>query len=307
MKNLSKNKIWAIATGCLISVTLSGCKDYLNVQPIDRLTGNNYYLSQDDVESNLAFIYARFFDKINETWVMGSIGEARSGEIFVSEGANNRSQRLVIEALGRNDLLTAINSSQFDWYNLGRITNWKTYYEVIQSVNILIDKLHEGIPGVEGQLKDTYLAEATFIRCFTYFWMTRLYGDVPYYTESYHTAALPREDMVNVLNYCIAELLPMKDLIPWTYNDPAMRGSRPARGAIIALLMHMNMWNSNFDSSNKQQYLNESIRLGKELIDSKQHVLVAPFNDQNWAVVTKGRSEESPCSNSTKASTTVIM
>src|SRR5690606_9295008 len=63
MKNLSKNKIWAIATGCVLSVALSGCKDYLNVQPIDRLTGNNYYLSQDDVESNLAFIYARFFDK----------------------------------------------------------------------------------------------------------------------------------------------------------------------------------------------------------------------------------------------------
>src|SRR5690606_40063183 len=130
MKSLTKNRITAFGIGILLTTTLFGCKDYLNVQPIDRLTGNNYYLSQDDIETNLAFIYSRFFDKINETWVMGSIAEARSGEIFVSEGANNRSQRLVIEALGRNDLLNAINSSQFDWYILGRITNWKTNYEV---------------------------------------------------------------------------------------------------------------------------------------------------------------------------------
>lgn len=293
MKTLSKNKLTALVAGAILTLSCAGCKDYLTVQPIDRLTGNNYYLSQDDVESNLAFIYSKFFEKINETWVMGSIGEARSGEIFVAEGANNRSQRLVIEALGKNDLLTAINSTQFDWYDLSKITDWKKYYEVIQSVNILIEKLHDGIPGVDGQLKDAYLAEATFIRCFTYFWMARLYGDVPYYTESYHTEALGREDMVTVLNNCIQELQPMKDLIPWSYNDPAMRGARPAKGAVIALLMHINMWNTNFDSSNKPHYLDQAIALGKELIDSKQHQLVAPFNDQNWATVTKGRSEES--------------
>lgn len=293
MKNLIKNKTLLIGLGLLLGCTSHGCKNYLVVEPIDRLTGNNYYLSVEDVESNLAFTYSRFFDKINETWVMGAIGEARSGEIFVAEGANNYDARKVIEVLGRNDLLTAINSSQYEWYNVRQITNWKKYYEVIQSVNILISKLEEGIPGVSESEKIRYIAESKFIRSFTYFWMVRLYGDVPYYTDAYHTQAQGRENMVSVLNKCIADLMPEKDRMPWTFSDPALRGARPAKGAIIALLMHMNMWNTAFDNQNKQNYLSATASLGSELVNSRQHSLVAPFNDQNWATVTKGRSEES--------------
>ncbi len=293
MKNLIKSKITLVGLIISISLCFNSCKNYLNVEPIDRLTGNNYYLSQQDVETNFAFIYSRFFQKINESWVMGAIGEARSGEIFVSPGANGFNSRKVVEALGRNDLLFAISNGDFTNYRMWLITNWKTYYEVIQSTNILIQKLEEGIPGVTGSDQTRYIAEAKFIRCFTYFWMVRLYGDVPYYTDPYHTEALPRENMVSVLNKCIEELLPQKDLMPWSLNDPGLRGARPAKGALIALLMHMNMWNSSFDASNKQKYLTDAANLGKELIDSKQHQLVAPFNDQNWATVTKGRSEES--------------
>ena len=293
MKNSIKNKITVISLSVALGCSLNSCKNYLTVEPIDRLTGNNFYLSQDDVEKNLAFSYAKFFEKINETWVMGAIGEARSGEIFVSEGANSYSSRKVIEVLGKNDILGAISGGDFGWYNIQAITNWSTYYQVIQSVNILITKLEEGIPGVTGSDQARYIAEAKFIRCFTYFWMVRLYGDVPYYTDAYHATPLPRENMVSVLNKCIEELKPQKDQMPWSLNDPALRGARPAKGAIIALLMHMNMWNSSFDPANKQKYLSEAASLGKELIDSKQHKLVAPFTDQNWATVTKGRSEES--------------
>lgn len=293
MKNLIKNKLAVIGLGIALGFSSSGCKNYLTVEPIDRLTGNNYYLSQKDVESNFAFMYAKFFEKINETWVMGAIGEARSGEIFVSEGANSSSQRKVIEVLGKNQLPAAMYSSQFDWYKLHVISNWTKYYQVIQSANILIGKLEEGIPGVSGSDQARYIAEAKFLRCFTYFWMVRLFGDVPYYTDPYHTEPLARENMVSVLNKCIAELTPQKDLMPWSLNDPGLRGARPAKGAIIALLMHMNMWNSSFDPGNKNKYLNEAANLGKQLIDSKQHKLIAPFTDQNWAVVTKGRSEES--------------
>ncbi len=293
MKNLIKNKISVIGLSLAFLFSIQACKDYLNIEPIDRLTGNNFYLSKKDVESNLAFIYARFFEKINETWVMGAIGEARSGEIFVSEGANSYNSRKVIEVLGKNNILEAMYNPNYDWYKIREITKWDKYYEVIQSVNILISKLEEGIPGVTGSDQDRYMAEAKFIRSFTYFWMVRLYGDVPYYTEAYHTEPMPREKMVTVLNNCIADLSPQKDLMPWSLNDPGLRGARPAKGAIIALLMHMNMWNASFDPGNKQKYYTEAVNLGKQLIDSKQHKLVAPFTDQNWAIVTKGRSEES--------------
>lgn len=293
MKNKIKQNVLRLCfLPLLCGFFITACKNYLDLEPIDRLTGNNFYLTPKDVEANLAFIYSKFFEKINETWVIGAIGEARSGEIFVAKNANNETSRKVIEALGKNDLLDAINNSSYDWYKMRDITNWRKYYEVIQSVNILISKLEEGIPGVKGDLKNRYVGEAKFIRSFTYFWMVRLYGDVVYYTEPYHSEALPRENMVTVLNNCIADLAPYKDTMPWDLGDPALRGVRPAKGAIIALLMHMNMWNSAFDQANKDKYYTETVSLGAELINSKKHKLY-DLNDQDWAIVTKGRSEES--------------
>ncbi|HLS95034.1 MAG TPA: RagB/SusD family nutrient uptake outer membrane protein [Sphingobacterium sp.] len=280
-------------------LTGAGCQKYLTIDPIDRLTGNNFYLSKADVESNLAFIYSRFFQKIQESWVMGAIGEARSGEIFPSPQSGDArtrpidpDERQVVQVLGRNNLLDAIYNPRFLDYKFENITRWDGYYQVIQSVNILLSKLEEGIPGVSGADKDRYVAEAKFIRSFTYFWMVRLYGDVVYYTEPYFSSSLPREDMVSVLNKCIADLEPEKDKIVWTLADPAQRGARPARGAIVALLMHMNAWNASFDRANSQSYHNKVAALGKELIDSKAHRLYE-MTEESWAQVAKGRTEES--------------
>src|SRR5690606_14685191 len=95
-------------------LTRANCQKYLTIDQIDSLTGNNCYLSKADIESNLAFIYSRFFQKIQESWVMGDIGEARSGEIFPSPQSGDArtrpidpDERQVVQVLGRNNLLDA--------------------------------------------------------------------------------------------------------------------------------------------------------------------------------------------------------
>src|SRR5690606_28333587 len=103
MKNFKK-----VIVSCFLLVGLMGnfaCKDFLNVVPKDRLTGNNFYKSQDDVEANMANLYSKFFEKINETQVIGAIGEFRTGDILVSEEHFRANEGRMIEALGRNDLL----------------------------------------------------------------------------------------------------------------------------------------------------------------------------------------------------------
>lgn len=276
-----------------LAITATSCKEFLTVQPVDRLTGNNFYLSKDDVEANVANMYSMFFDKINESWVIGAIGETRAGEVFASPGANNYSARRVVEFLGENDMLSVISAgTPWDWYNYINVTDWKRYYQVIQTANILISKLEEGIPGLSETDKARYIAEATFMRCFTYFWMVRLYGDVVYYTDPYHAEELAREPMVSVMNRCLEDLRPHKDDLPWQFPDPALKGARASRGAIIALLMHMNMWNAGFDRNKRDQYYQEVAALGKELIEQGPYRLY-PLTEDGWSTVMKGRSDES--------------
>src|SRR3546814_13542816 len=93
--------------------------------------------------------------------------------------------------------------------------------------------------------------------------MVRLYGDVVYYTDAYHSEPLPREDMVSVINKSIADMKAHKDDLPWTYADPALRGVRASRGGAVALLMNMNMWNAGFDETNQTAYYTETAKIGR--------------------------------------------
>jgi hypothetical protein len=273
------------------SFCLPSCKKFLNVQPLDKLTGNNFFQTKEDVVANIYDLSRIVFSKINETHYVGAVGEYRSGEVLHESQSDNAASREYVEFLGRNDLLNLIRRGQpWDYYNFDRITDWTGYYRAIQGANILIAKLDEGVPGVTETEKGQFKAEAAFIRSLCYFTMVRLFGDVVYYTDAFHSTPLPRENFVSVLNKCIADLSSYKNQIPFTYSDPALKGVRASRGSIIALMMEMNMWNAGFDGANARKYYQATADLGKELVASNAYRLL-PLSD--WSTVIKGRSDES--------------
>jgi len=305
-----------IIIGLLIVVSASqyGCKKFLSITPIDKLTGNNFYQNADDVESNITDMYGQLFDKYTATSFAGATGEFRSGEVIPAAqagegrfgtqklGGHNRTTPDPKGTLGKqtipaasviNDrsLLEAIdNSRPWGGYNFGDLTNWDAYYRVIQAANILVSKLEEGIPALSAEQTKRYIGEAKFIRCFCYFQMVRLYGDVVYYTTPYQKDPLPRENMVSVVNKCIEDLKGPKNDLPYTLSDPSLRGVRATRGAAIGLLMNMYMWNAGFDAPQKSKYYTETAALGEEIVASNAYRLL---NISEWATVAKGRSEES--------------
>lgn len=270
---------------------LPSCKKFLDVQPLDKLTGNNFFQSKEDVVANIYNLSRIVFSKYNETHFVGATGEYRSGEVLYESQSDLAPAREFVEILGKNNLLFLISGGRpWDFYNFGRITDWTAYYQAIQGANILIAKLDEGIPGVSETEKNSFKAEAAFIRSLSYFTMVRLYGNVVYYTDAFHSGAQPRENFVSVLNKCIADLKTHKNNIAWTYTDPSLKGVRASKGSIVALMMEMNMWNAGFDPNNAQKYYQETADLGKELIASNAFRLL-PINE--WATVIKGRSDES--------------
>jgi len=300
----------------LIAVSASqySCKKFLDITPKDMLTGNNYYKNADDIESNITDMYGRLFDKYTRTSFAGATGEFRSGEVIPAiQGGDGRlgaarigghrrqapdpkgsTDRLNIPLTSVNDrdgLIDAIRrDSPWSGYQFWDLTIWNEYYQVIQSANILVSKLEEGIPALSDQQTKRYIAEAKFIRCFCYFTMVRLYGDVVYYTNAFQKDPLPRENMVSVLNKCIADLKDNRKDLPVTFTDPSQKGVRASQGAAIGLLMNMYMWNAGFDLANRNEYWTETANLGEELMNSGAYRLL-PLTE--WATVVKGRSDES--------------
>ena len=103
------------------------------------------------------------------------------------------------------------------------IMQWKNFYKVIQSANILLKEIDRtSVPENE---KKAYKAEAVFMRGLAYFFLVRNFGDVPYYTDAHHQEPLPRTNMVTVLKNIAADLNqilvddPDVTCLPWTHSS----------------------------------------------------------------------------------------
>jgi hypothetical protein len=246
------------------------------------------------VEDNIWDIYGLFRDASGSCPLFALAGEARGGMLAMSPKGDG-ADRTFVEYVAKNDLIPVIyrppGKDFWDIFDLYMLADWKPFYRVIQACNILIYEIdRRDIPDLDDARKRTYKAEATFMRCLSYFIMVRLWGDVVYYTDAYHQASLPREKMVTVMNNCIADLTAVLGDLPWTFTEPAYQGARTSRGSAVGLLMEMHMWNAGFDKGNAQKHYQATADLGDELMNSGAYMLL-PIEES--FTIFKGRSRES--------------
>lgn len=290
----------------LIFVTLGlsfqGCKKFLNLDPIDDLSGNNYWKTKSDVDRFTWNIYARFKEKTmgsagQAVFFFPAVGDFRMAPISSSTAYVNRYQYFIPLRTNniRNLLNPSYNNVYLSFYNLINVTRWNEFYDMISMSNILIDnvdKLESGIlsPSEVSQ----YKAEAVFLRSLAYFFIVRLFGDAPYYTNPYNSEPLPRTDMLVILDNCLADLDARYKDLPWTYTDNSLVGTKAMRGSAIALMMHINMWAASFEkvSTKKTQYYERTDALGKELMEENNGAYRL-FPMEEYTTVFKGKSKES--------------
>lgn len=278
----------------IIAAIGTGCKKFLNVQSVSALSGNAFFKTASDYEAYMSGIYNQFRSyTMYNTQFFPATGDFRCAPMTAQDY-----NRQYINYLSNNDLMSCIN----DYYwgsgkNGGEgdmyvgLTDWASFFQIIASCNILIDASQSSGSILSEAQKSQYLGEATFMRNLCYFFMARLYGDIPYYTDAYHSAPLTRQDMVSVLHQCMTDMSSVMNDMPWTYSDPSKVGVRATRGSALALMMHMNMWCAGFDPANDQQYWQATDSLGNILLTQNGGVYqLLPFN-QFHAVFEGGSSE----------------
>ncbi|KAA6334791.1 hypothetical protein EZS27_016919 [termite gut metagenome] len=258
----------------LLSVSMvffSGCD--VEETSDDRLSGDQFWNKGNatNVEAFILSMYSSFrkATMINSGFITVT-GDLRCAPIAPSSTDWTSGY---ISSMANNDLKDLI--SRFNWREAGypvNITNWKTFYESIQQANILLKEV-TNVPNLSPQQVNSFKAEATFIRNLAYFFLVRVFGDVPYYTNAYNSTPLPRTDMVTVLKSCLSELQavldtdPNAEILPWTFPGSSKKAVRATRGGCIALMMHINLWLVQFDNRNSEQYYQHVVDLGDELVN----------------------------------------
>lgn len=230
---MKKTLVILLATLCCLSC------DVLDQDPVSVITEKNAWRSENDVIAELhgAYFMARkalLGEK--DTYAHWSYSDFRFGDL---------TQRDITPKFDNFDLKS-------DNYKTEGLTKWKNFYTAIVQCNLILEKAPTiGKDNFKQYPLEHYLGEAHFLRGFLYFYITRVWGDVPLQTKALNKDPMPREKMEKVLDFAIADAQYAVKNLPWrhTYDEMRVKAVRATRGAAYTLLSHIYMWKREDDNA----------------------------------------------------------
>ncbi|MBN1927448.1 MAG: RagB/SusD family nutrient uptake outer membrane protein [Prolixibacteraceae bacterium] len=252
MKRL-KRKIYLVIV-MLVLIT-PACNDYLTIEPENELIKDKFWTKGEDVQSALAATYDAFRDASLESFIWGELRAdiCKFGTQFPEyreiAGSNIRPSNKKID--------------------------WSKYYEAINLANTLMyfdDDVLNVDESFTEEIMNAFEAEALFIRSLSYFYLIRIWKEVPLVLEPSISDEgdlfLPKTSEKEVIKQIISDLLLAKDM---AYTDefadiPAYYKGRANKYSIMALLADVYLWDEQYQNS--INYCDSIIKTGKFGLES---------------------------------------
>lgn len=161
-----------IVIGILLAGTLlfGACHGDLDIAQKSQITSTNMWKSESDATSAVNGAYAQFRSAFSTSYV--AYGDYRSG--LYGGG--------MMSDVGYDNM--AANTIFRD--NEG--TNWQALYTTINDCNLIL-KYAPNIPFNSQAVQDEVMANALFLRAYTYFWIGRIWGKAPLLTAGFESDA----------------------------------------------------------------------------------------------------------------------
>jgi len=209
----------------VVLVTFSGCKKFLAEKDPSNLEPDTYYTIPEHAEAAIAAAYSqtRFIGSGAGIFVANfSMLEVVTGTAKTETGQNSDLNNLIGLSYNGDNLLVR------NW--------WNGLYSVIAQTNLVLDKV-PGISPMDEARKNQILGEARFLRAWAYFYLVRLYGDVPLITapqsatsENFYPSRTSSEEIYKQIT---DDLTSAENAgLPW--KDPSGRANKGAVKALLA-------------------------------------------------------------------------
>ena len=240
---------------CLLIGSLAlttSCNKQLDVESPRQQNEENQWTRYEDARSGLMGMYGLFRAAVADNNAHWLWGELRQGDF-----------RSVV----RPDL-KAITEGKLNasYPAIQSITNWRRFYAVINACNLFIERV-DGCLADKRYTESYYkldIAQAKTIRAFAYFYMVRIWGDVPLITQSHdgNFEALPRTNADDVLAFAEQDIIEAAPKLPFLYSGEDPEQKYPGnyygtdsntwlntplnRLAAYALLSHISAWRGRY-------------------------------------------------------------
>jgi starch-binding outer membrane protein, SusD/RagB family len=234
IKKMKKVKYLLIIPLVFLNVT---CTDWLELLPPEGLTREHYWQTKEEVEAVVMAAYASFRDM---NGYLLKIGEIRAD--MVADGGN----------MGGDDR-RVMNGNIYPENGLAR---WGDFYRVINYCNEVIEYAPE-VRKHDNTFTDfqmrLYLTEAYWLRALSYFYLVRIFSDVPLVLHSTRSDGseiyLPKTDGDEILEHITKELLQYREFArPEGYRTVTENKGRVTRAAYDALLADIALWRFDYES-----------------------------------------------------------
>lgn len=255
---------------CLILLQGAGCTKWLEDEDVDpsNLSPNTYYTLPAHAEAAIAAAYAQ------TRFINGGAG------IF----ANNFSMVEMVTGTaktetGQNTDLNNLLGLSYNGDNVFVNNWWNGAYSVIAQANLVLDKV-PGINPMDEAQKKRVLGEARFLRAWAYFYLVRLYGDVPLLTTSVTDATSPdlypgRTDKETVYKQITDDLTAAEGAgLAWVDNT-----GRASMGAVKSLLAEVYLTMAGQPLNKGASYYQLAVTKAAEVIASNNFSLFTNYND----------------------------
>src|SRR5258708_31778469 len=167
---MKKHIKYLIGAAALIAMASAGCKkDFFNRPPEDKITVGTYYQTVSQVQSSTNILYAAPWFGFNGKAFL-AIGDLQSGNARCYAGTDGEFDPFRNFSEGNATL--AVQST------------WNSLYTVVAQSNALLNNLAAAAPAsVPPAVVNNALGEAHLMRAAAYFYLVRLFGNVPIITN----------------------------------------------------------------------------------------------------------------------------
>jgi hypothetical protein len=242
----------------LVATPITACTDLLTERPKDRISTEAFYQTAADAKAAIAATYRPLSTGslwgTNLQWALNAAtDESRVGP---EEENPNIVALTQLSWTTTNPYIAGSNAAGGAWGGL---------YQMITRANLVLAK----VPAIEMSETDKsqILAEAKFLRALGYFYLVRLYGDVPLVLTPEEQEALSgRTPQAQVFAQIVKDATEAEAALPATW--PSTDKGRATKASAEALLAEQYIWRKDWASAAAN---------AKKIIDSNLYGLQANY------------------------------
>jgi hypothetical protein len=247
------------ACALALAALQAGCNDLLTENVRSQITTDTFFRTASDANAALAGVY--------EPLASGNLFDT---DLQWALNASDDATRVGAEEENAN--ITAISRVAWDARNPYVTNPYAALYRVITRANLALER----VPGIEmdAAARDQILAQAKFLRALGYFYLVRLYGDVPLVVTSEEQlgGGQTRAPKADVYAQVIKDATEAEAGLPATW--PANQRGRATKGSANALIADYHIWRSSAEGQNEWA---AAAAAAKKVVDSGVHSLVPNY------------------------------